>query len=105
MVLCSSEIRPSEYPSEKIGQFFYVGQNLQSSQNNLFLNPLVLGHRNQISHPSGNLEKKRHDLPPVSFGKASSPQLVLDSSLGHRDRAVRVQVFIVLGFVVAIPFC
>ena len=70
-----------------------------------FWTTLVLGHRNQISHPSGNLEKKRHDLPPVSFGKASSPQLVLDSSLGHRDRAVRVQVFIVLGFVVAIPFC
>ena len=63
----------------------------------------MLGHRNQITHPSGNIAKKRHDLPSVSFGKASSPQLVLDSLLGHRDRAVRVQVFIMLHFVAAIP--
>ena len=60
----------------------------------------MLGHRNQISHPSGNLAKKRHNPLPVSFGKASSPQLVLDNSLEHRDRAVRVQVCIMLDFVI-----
>ena len=70
-----------------------------------FETTLVLGHRNQISNPSGNIAKKIHDSPPMSFGKVSSPQLVLDSSLGHRDRAVRVQVFIMLYFVVAIPLC
>ena len=66
---------------------------------------LVHGYRNQIRHPSGNLARKRHNPPPVSFGKASSAELVLDSSLGHRDRAVRVKVFIMLDFVVAIPLC
>ena len=108
MVLCSSEIRPSEYPSEKIGQIFYLRKSAKISSPVriiYFWTTLVLGHRNQISHHSGNLAKKRHDLPPVSFGKASSPQLVLDSSLAQGDRAVRVQVFIMLGFVVAIPLC
>ena len=45
-------------------------------------------HRNQISHPRGNLAQKRYDRPSVSFGKASLPQLVLDSS--------PIQVFIML---------
>ena len=78
------------YWSEKIRQSFH------HSQNNLFLNHPSAWTSKSNKPPQWNLTKEKHNPSPVSFGKVSAPQLVLDSSLGYRDKGVRVQVFIMI---------